>query len=114
MLGCRRDGYVSTSKCGSIRGYSEIRHGELRLNATAGGRVLLKSKRPRRQETPLPEYKIVWFPEFVMNGSGPVELTKTSEQVNEWAAAGWRVHQVTPGTNAQTYSGLFVTFVSGN
>lgn len=61
----------------------------------------------------MPEYKVVWFPEFFMDNSHPVELTKTSELVNQWAAAGWTVHQVVPGTNAQTYGGLFVTFVRG-
>lgn len=59
----------------------------------------------------MPEYKIVWFPEFIVKKGQPVELTQTSAQVNQWAAAGWRVQQVVPGTNAQTYGGLFVTFV---
>lgn len=57
------------------------------------------------------EYKIVWFPEFVVGQGQPVELTQTSARVNDWAAAGWRVHHVAPGTNSQTWSGLFVTFV---
>jgi hypothetical protein len=57
------------------------------------------------------EYKIVWFPEFVVSGRQPVELTETSAYINQWAIAGWQVHQVVPGTNAQTVGGLFVTFV---
>lgn len=57
------------------------------------------------------EYKIVWFPEFVIDKGKPVVLEDTSKQVNQWVGGGWAVHQVVPGTNAQTFSGLFVTFV---
>lgn len=57
------------------------------------------------------EYKIVFYPEFILDKGSPVELVATSSQVNQMAANGWSVLQVVPGTNAQTYGGLFVTFV---
>lgn len=57
------------------------------------------------------EYKIIFYPEFILNERYPVELVETSAQVNQMAARGWSVVNIVPGTNAQTYAGLFVTYV---
>lgn len=63
----------------------------------------------------MPEYKIVWFPGAAVGvlstTEQPVELTQISAHINQWAAAGWRVHQVTPATAPTVLWGLYVTFV---
>ena len=54
------------------------------------------------------EYKIVWVPESVLGRGEVVELSETSRIVNQYCSAGWVPTHVTPGTNGQTYAGLFV------
>jgi hypothetical protein len=57
---------------------------------------------------------VIWVFDFLMNNSGkPVmqEVPNATATINDYAADGWEVHSVVPGTNAQTYTGLFITLV---
>ena len=57
------------------------------------------------------EYKVVWINEHIdaRSGSPAYTLGQTNEVINEFARHGWEPMSVVPGTNAQTYGGLFVT-----
>jgi len=59
----------------------------------------------------MPEYKVVWVYDFVSQSDGTQVISGATAVMNEHAADGWRVLSVQPGTNAQTYSGLFIAFV---
>lgn len=56
-------------------------------------------------------YKTVWVQQSVTFTIGAVvDCTSVDEVVNDAAANGWTLHSLAPGTNAQSYHGLFVTF----
>jgi len=66
----------------------------------------------------MPEYKLVFMPEHIdvdgyrhRSREEPIDVVKTTALINELAASGWRPISVVPGTNAQTYSGLYITLV---
>lgn len=40
----------------------------------------------------------------------PHECADIDEVTNTWAADGWRLVHLAPGTNGETYNGLFLTF----
>ncbi|GAA3536889.1 hypothetical protein [Kribbella ginsengisoli] len=65
------------------------------------------------------EYRTIWVQEHAASTRRPgdanheqvpYECTEIDRVANAWSAAGWRLLQLAPGTNAQTYSGLFMTF----
>ena len=41
------------------------------------------------------------------------DIPNATGVMNRMSQEGWAVHSVVPGTNAQTYGGLFITFVRG-
>lgn len=52
----------------------------------------------------------MWVEQWISSSSNAVlECANVDSVVNTAAADGWTLHSVVPGTNAQTYSGLFVT-----
>lgn len=55
------------------------------------------------------KYRTVWVSQWVSNSDPLTECTEVDKVINAAAADGWSLHSITPGTNAQTYSGLFVT-----
>lgn len=55
-------------------------------------------------------YKCVWVPTGLVSERETQEITAVSELMNEYARANWQVTAVNPGTNANTYGGVFVTF----
>jgi hypothetical protein len=61
------------------------------------------------------EYQVRFVSEFVVDpGSGTdVELPVVTGVIQRMAADGWEPISIVPGTNAQTHSGLFVTFRRG-
>lgn len=58
------------------------------------------------------EYKVLWIEED-HSSHGTIELHETSATLSEWSNAGWTVVCVSPGTNAVTWNGLYVTLVRG-
>lgn len=57
------------------------------------------------------KYKTVWVEQRITSSPNAVlECAQVDSVVNAAAADGWILHTLVPGTNAQTYSGLFVTF----
>ena len=58
-------------------------------------------------------YKVVWVADWVYEDNSGVELANATAVMNRYAAEGWEVVTAVPGTNAQTYSGLFITFRRG-
>jgi len=54
-------------------------------------------------------YRIVWIKQGVNTNEAAYECVNTTMAINQFAAEGWEVVCVTPGTNASTWSGLFVT-----
>lgn len=55
------------------------------------------------------DYKVFWVPERIFSDNGVQEAPNATSLINEWAAKGYEVVTVVPGTNAQTYAGLFIT-----
>lgn len=52
----------------------------------------------------------MWVEQWISSSSNAVlECANVDSVVNTAAADGWTLHSIVPGTNAQTYSGLFVT-----
>lgn len=55
-------------------------------------------------------YKTVWVQQSVTFTVGAVvDCTSVDAVVNDAAAHGWALHSLAPGTNAQSYHGVFVT-----
>jgi len=55
-------------------------------------------------------YRVVWVREVsIRSDQASVECVNTTTAINQFEAQGWEVVCVAPGTNAQTYGGLFVT-----
>jgi len=70
---------------------------------------------PIRHYSDRVRYKTVWVQQSVSFTMGAVlECPSVDSVVNEAAAAGWSLHSLAPGTNAQSYHGLFVTFERPN
>ena len=60
------------------------------------------------------EYRVVHVQDFISNSTGQVQtITNATAVMNQYAAEGWRVIACVPGTNAQTYGGVFITFERG-
>ncbi|MDO5863409.1 MULTISPECIES: hypothetical protein [Paenarthrobacter] len=55
------------------------------------------------------DYKVFWVPDHIDSMDGTQEAPNATALINEWAADGYEVVSVVPGTNAQTYAGLFIT-----
>ena len=55
------------------------------------------------------DYKVFWVPESIIGSSGIQEAQNATALINEHASDGYEVVSVAPGTNAQTYGGLFIT-----
>ncbi|QOT19240.1 hypothetical protein [Paenarthrobacter sp. YJN-5] len=55
------------------------------------------------------DYKVFWVPDHISSTDGTQEVPGATALINEWAAGGYEVVSVVPGTNAQTYAGLFIT-----
>ena len=55
-------------------------------------------------------YKTLWVKQRVTDHNPVTECMDVGRVVAEYAEDGWALHSLVPGTNAQTYSGLFVTF----
>ncbi|WP_156666215.1 hypothetical protein [Rhodococcus sp. HS-D2] len=56
------------------------------------------------------QYEVMWVNDSVIGSNGTQRIPNASRLMNDMAMRGWTVHSVVPGTNAQTYSGLFITF----
>lgn len=56
------------------------------------------------------EYRTVWVSDRVSDTSSGQALPNATSTMNQHASEGWEVVSVVPGTNAQTYGGLFITF----
>ncbi|SFJ64311.1 DUF4177 domain-containing protein [Amycolatopsis regifaucium] len=56
------------------------------------------------------EYRTVWVEDWVTDKSSGETVVNATNAMNRHAAEGWEVVSAVPGTNAQTYSGLFITF----
>ena len=56
------------------------------------------------------EYTTIWVEQWVDARKATVHCADVDRVVNEHAQAGWTLHSIVPGTNAQTYGGLFLTF----
>ena len=60
------------------------------------------------------EYQVKHVQDFVMSSNGTEQdIPNATGVMNRMSQEGWAVHSVVPGTNAQTYGGLFITFVRG-
>jgi hypothetical protein len=58
------------------------------------------------------EYKVIWSPHEDLPYGGrpqPQEMFIPTQVMNTWSERGWGVLSIAPGTNATTYSGLFIT-----
>lgn len=59
------------------------------------------------------EYRVDWIqdrsPKHDTDGH-PVPVTQATAHMNALAASGWEATALVPGTNAQTYSGLYLAF----
>ncbi len=72
------------------------------------------------KEAYVKEYRTFWVEQEVsLNRSRggipdlvqpPHECADIDKVANTWAADGWRLVHLAPGTNGETYSGLFLTF----
>ncbi|GAB2555235.1 hypothetical protein [Kribbella endophytica] len=57
------------------------------------------------------EYRTLWVSQWISEEAGsPQELPNVDNVANTWASTGWKLVHMVPGTNAETYGGLFVTF----
>jgi Domain of unknown function (DUF4177) len=56
------------------------------------------------------EYRTVWVSDWVSDKDSGATVVNATNAMNRHASEGWEVISVVPGTNAQTYSGLFITF----
>jgi hypothetical protein len=56
------------------------------------------------------QYRTVWVSQWVSASDKIVACTEVDAEVRRWTDDGWQLHTVVPGTNAQTYGGLFLTF----
>ncbi|GAA4033954.1 hypothetical protein GCM10023063_17300 [Arthrobacter methylotrophus] len=54
-------------------------------------------------------YKVFWVPESISYSNEAIEAKNSTALINEWSEQGYELVSVAPGTNAQTYGGLFVT-----
>lgn len=60
------------------------------------------------------EYRVVHVQDFFSSSGGQAQdVPNATAVMNQHAAEGWRVIACVPGTNAQTYGGLFITFERG-
>ncbi|KUM38995.1 hypothetical protein [Arthrobacter sp. EpRS71] len=56
------------------------------------------------------EYKVFWVRDFVITDSeNMLEIPNATKVINDWCNAGYELVSIVPGTNAQTYMGLFIT-----
>ncbi|MGW4120947.1 hypothetical protein [Nocardia sp. NPDC004711] len=58
-------------------------------------------------------YEVLWVPDALSTNSNrdkPVKVPNATRTINDMVAKGWELHSIAPGTNAQTYMGLFITF----
>ena len=55
-------------------------------------------------------FRTIWINEYVDGRQDSQEMVNANDAMNEMAAEGWDVVSVVPGTNAQTWGGLFLTF----
>jgi hypothetical protein len=59
------------------------------------------------------EYRIDWIQDHSPkhnSGGLPIPVPPATTHLNALAAQGWEPTGLVPGTNAQTYSGLYLTF----
>lgn len=56
------------------------------------------------------EYRTVWVKQWVLASDDTVQCTEVDRLVQAWVNDGWVLHSLVPGTNAQTFTGLFITF----
>ncbi|MFJ8062980.1 DUF4177 domain-containing protein [Streptomyces sp. NPDC096142] len=57
------------------------------------------------------EYRVVHVNDHLRSSEGEVQgIPNATAVMNEYASEGWRVIACAPGTNAQTFSGLYITF----
>jgi hypothetical protein len=59
------------------------------------------------------QYRTIWVNQWVSESDKVVECTEVDTQIARWVTDGWALHSIVPGTNAQTYGGLFITFMRG-
>lgn len=58
----------------------------------------------------MPEYTVIWVKDSILESSGDAQVVGNATNViNSYAGDGWRVVSLVPGTNAQTYSGVYIT-----
>lgn len=58
-------------------------------------------------------YTTVWIKQWVSDLDEAVqECPDIDRVVNEYAAQGWTLHSLVPGTNPQTNKGVFATFLT--
>lgn len=56
------------------------------------------------------DYKVFWVQDNILSMNGIMQEVPNAQQViNQWCEAGYELLSVVPGTNAQTYSGLYIT-----
>jgi hypothetical protein len=55
------------------------------------------------------DYRVFWVPDFIGSSNGTQEVPNASALINQWCDAGYELVSVVPGTNGQTYGGLFIT-----
>lgn len=55
-------------------------------------------------------YRTVWVSQWVTYNRDEVQPCPQIDAVlNDLEREGWNLHTIVPGTNAQTYSGVFIT-----
>jgi hypothetical protein len=62
------------------------------------------------------EYTVKFVEDHVISTygrEGPQDVPNASALMNDMAQQGWQLHSFSPGTNAQTYGGLFIVFRRG-
>ncbi|MEU7753652.1 DUF4177 domain-containing protein [Micromonospora sp. NPDC049171] len=58
----------------------------------------------------MPEYKVIWIHVNMSWTDGEVQdIPLATETINGYSREGWEFVSLVPGTNAQTYHGVFVT-----
>ena len=58
----------------------------------------------------MPEYKVIWINAHMSSADGEVQdIPLATETINGYCREGWEFVSLVPGTNAQTYLGVFVT-----
>ncbi|MFF2550497.1 hypothetical protein ACFVUS_05820 [Nocardia sp. NPDC058058] len=58
-------------------------------------------------------YEVLWVADALSTSSisaTPIKVPNATRTINDMVSKGWELHSIVPGTNAQTYSGLFLTF----